>query len=82
MVEIIMATNDVHIREAIGIINGINVDFTTPEDYISGTIHLIMNGVLIKRDDDDSIIETGSNSFRMKIPPVTNDVIHVRYKEA
>lgn len=73
-----MASGDIRIREAIGIIDGVNVSFTTPENYQTGSIQSFLNGILQRLD---YLVETGVNSFDLEFPPRVDDTVHVRYVE-
>lgn len=64
--------------EAIGVIDGANVDFNTPVAYYPGTLFVFLNGQLLPQDDElQGPIELGGTSFRLPVPPVTDDRLHV-----
>lgn len=67
------------LAEAIGTIDGVNVDFTTPSAYFAGTVFAYKNGLLIRAIDDDGPIELGTNQVRMKEAPRTGDTLHFYY---
>lgn len=78
-----MATSDEKVEEAIGIINGINVDFSASLSYQSGTLFVFENGFLLPTDDDRGLVEDSpaAGTFHMKVAPKTDDEILVRYIE-
>jgi hypothetical protein len=67
------------IEDAIGVIDGVNKDFTTSLDYTAGTLNVWVNGVLVRQQDDDGWNETGANSFSMKEAPRLGDTLRVFY---
>lgn len=70
------------VEEAIGLINGGNVNFATPTPYQPGTLRLFKNGQLIRSSDDDGPTETGAATFVVGLPPIPGDTLTVRYLEA
>jgi hypothetical protein len=79
-----MSSGDEHFMESVtGDINGVNRDFSTLYDFVSDTLYVIEDGILIKQSDTAlGITVTGSNSFRTHEAPVTGRDIKVRYIEA
>jgi len=69
------------LAEAIGTIDGVNLDFTTPSAYYSGTVFMYLNGVLVRPADNDGIIELGGNEIRHKEAPKVGDTVHYYYQE-
>lgn len=67
------------LAEAIGVIDGVNKDFTTPSAYFAGTVFAYKNGLLIRAIDDDGPIEQGTNQVQMKEAPRTGDTLHFYY---
>jgi hypothetical protein len=67
---------------AVGTIDGVNTDFETPSVYYPGTLYHYMNGQLLDPSHDDGLVETGGNTFRLKVAPRTGDVVHVWYHES
>jgi len=69
--------SDPLVNEAIGVIDGANVDFQTAVAYQPGTVWLFFNGQLIPRENDDGgLIELGGVDVRLKRAPVVGDRIH------
>jgi hypothetical protein len=48
--------------------NGERIVFTTPEEYISGTLQVFINGVL-----EENITEVNASKFKIDPPPVMAD---------
>ena len=69
------------LAEAIGTIDGVNVDFNTPSAYYAGSLFAYKNGLLIRKVDDDGPIELGGSAVRMKEAPRTEDTLHFYYQE-
>lgn len=67
------------LTEAIGVIDGSNVDFTTPSPYYPGTLFSYLNGLLQRQSDEDGPIEMGDNRVRMRIAPRSTDTLHFYY---
>lgn len=70
------------LAEAIGTVDGVNLDFTTPSAYYSGTVFMYLNGVLVRPANNDGIIELGGNSIRHKEAPKVGDTVHYYYQES
>ena len=60
------------LERALGTIDGVNVDFTTPSPYISGSLNIFRNGQLLDQSSENGWTEVDPNAgtFRMKIPPL------------
>lgn len=69
------------IADAVGLVDGLNKDFTTPTDFTPGTLEVFRNGVLLRRQDDDGWIETGVNAFQLKEAPIPLELIRVFYTD-
>lgn len=69
------------LAEAIGTPDGVLDEFQTPSAYYAGTVFCYINGLLIRKSDDDGIIELGWNRIKHKIPPLTGDTVHYYYQE-
>lgn len=69
------------IADAVGLVDGVNKDFTTPTDFTSGSLEVFLNGILLRRQDDDGWIETGTNAFQLKETPQPLDLIRVFYTD-
>jgi len=69
------------LAEAIGTIDGVNVDFNTPSAYWPGTLFAYINGTLVREIDDDGPIEMGGTDVRMKLAPEVGDTLHFYYQE-
>ena len=67
------------IRPAVGVTNGVNTTFFTPDGYVSGTLRVWLNGLLMRADYDDGWTETGPNKFQMKQAPHVGDVVQAYY---
>lgn len=61
----------------LGLMNGINMNFTTEFDFNSVTLEVFLNG-LSQVEDTDFII-TGSNSFSLIEPPGSDENVTVSY---
>lgn len=73
--------SDPVLAEAIGPIDGVNVDFTTPSAYFPGTLWVYVNGVLVERDGDEGAVELGGNAFRLREALFPGDTLHAYYQE-
>ena len=60
------------LEQAIGVVNGINLDFEVPVAYMSGSLVVFRNGQQLKRELDNGWIETDptTGKFQMKIAPL------------
>lgn len=67
------------LAEAIGVIDGINVDFQTPSPYYPGTLFSYLNGLLQRQSDEDGPQEMGANAVRMRRAPRPTDTLHFYY---
>ena len=78
-----MATGDEHIEEAAGTVNGLNRNFSISLTYESGTLYVLGNGQLWPQDDDESAdeVDPGAGTFRLRVPPASDDRVLVRYIE-
>jgi len=58
--------------QAIGTVDGVNLDFATASAYAPGTLVVFLNGRQLKRELDNGWEETdpAAGEFRMKIAPV------------
>ena len=68
--------------EAIGTVDGANVDFQAVSPYYPGSLWAYLDGQLIRKTDDDGPIELGGASVRMKRAPRTGSTLHFYYQEA
>lgn len=66
---------------AVGTIDGVNTSFSATAAYTSGTLSVYLNGQLKRPDLDDGFIESNpsTGAFTMKEPPLSGDVLQVRY---
>lgn len=63
--------------EAVGAVDGVNVDFETTVAYQAGTVWLFLNGQLVPRvDDDGGLVELGGLDVRLKEAPRAGDRVH------
>lgn len=69
------------IADAVGLVDGVNKDFTTPTDFTPGSMEVFLNGILLRRQDDDGWTETGANAFQLKEAPKPLDLIRVFYTD-
>jgi hypothetical protein len=79
-----MATGDEKIETPAGDIDGANEYFTTSLPYVSGTLKVWRDGVLVRRYDDDGWAELSPSlgTFRIREVPRLGDTLSVRYIEA
>ena len=77
-----MAIGDIHLEIPSGAIDGSNVTFKTSAPMNPLIVNVWLNGVLIRRNDDDGFTISGVDTFDMNEAPVIGDTIHVRYEEA
>ena len=69
--------SDPVLSEAIGTVDGVNVDFQTTVAYFPGTLWFFLNGQLIPRvDDDGGLVELGGVDVRLKEAPRAGDRVH------
>jgi hypothetical protein len=69
--------SDPVVSEAVGTIDGVNVDFQTTVAYQAGTVWLFLNGQLIPRDNDDGgLVEQGGVDVRLLEAPRVGDRVH------
>ena len=70
------------VKNVAGDVDGANADFTTPTDYLSGTLRAIVNGAIYPIDDDQfGITELTSNTFRINTAPKVGFVVQAIYSE-
>ncbi len=62
-----------------GIPDGVNTLFKTLVPYKNGTLSAMLNGQVKKASRDDGFVELGNMQFRMKIPPLSDDVVGACY---
>lgn len=74
--------SDPVLAEAIGAIDGVNVDYTTPTVYSPGTLWVYINGLLVEQDGVEGVDELGGNAFRLREALRTGDTLHVYYQES
>lgn len=77
-----MATGDEHLERPTGAIDGVNVAFDVALPYLSDSVRLWRNGVLVRPGDDDGFDELGGTSIETREPPLPGDTLTVRYLEA
>lgn len=68
------------IKKLDGITDGINRAFYTEFTYITGTVRVFRNGILINGSLDDGWIEQGGNKILMKEPPACGDGMQAFYE--
>ena len=62
-----------------GTVDGINVQFETAKEYKAGTLVVFRNGQSLVDARDNGFEELGERKFRMKVPPVVDDIIGAYY---
>ena len=60
--------------------DGIVTDFTTPSNYVPGTVSVYLNGQRKLASLDDGFIEIAPATVRMKEPPLTGDTIAIQFE--
>jgi len=68
--------------QAVGVIDGVNRDFSTQTPYVSLTLRVLRNGLVVKRELEDGFLEISSSEFQMKRAPVLGDTLFTFYEEA
>jgi len=68
------------IEQAVGAVDGANVEFDTTASYHAGSTKLAINGVFKEPSDDDGWVEAGGTRVTLKLPPQTGDVIQIAYR--
>lgn len=63
------------IRVCSGVIDGSNLVFQTPAQYVPGSVRVFVNGQLLRADFDDGWVELGGDKIRLKIAPVVGDTV-------
>jgi hypothetical protein len=66
-------------RRLEGITNGANTLFETPTQYLSGSVQVFLNGILLEKNLADGWSEGGNRKILMKVPPLENDVVQAYY---
>ncbi len=66
---------------AIGVVDGVNRQFETSEDYGTDTLAVFRNGALMEKSADNGWAELGVKLFELKIAPKAQDVVHVFYMD-
>jgi len=61
-------------EQAIGTINGVNVDFQTSIRYVPDTLSVFLNGLR-----ERYITQLGDKDFRFDVAPVSGDIVDVEY---
>jgi hypothetical protein len=68
-------------EQAVGAIDGINVNFLTSTDYATGSLQVWRNGQLNRKTEPvEGWTELGFNAFSLFTPPLIGDVIQVGYR--
>lgn len=62
-----------------GISDGVNTLFQTAQAYRAGTLVAFRNGQALERTKNNGYIELGGKLFRMKEPPLPQDVVGAYY---
>jgi hypothetical protein len=66
----------------IGTPNGVLTDFTTPSEFVAGSLRAIWNGQVYKPDDDKfGWTELSTTKIRFTNPPRAGDVMTCFYQE-
>lgn len=70
------------IKTLAGTINGSNTSFTTPTQFVSGTVRVAVNGVFYASDDAIYGYSTsGTNAIEMTTAPKTGSSLQAFYTE-
>ena len=65
-----------------GTIDGVNKTFTTPVDYVAGSLRVFWNGSVFEPDDTQKgWTETGSDEIQTTVAPATNDVLQAFFQD-
>ena len=64
----------------VGIIDGVNRDYTTTHDYESDSVNMFLNGLLLVRSWPDGFIVIPPRTVRMNLPPRDGDSLHAEYR--
>lgn len=67
------------LEEAVGAVDGANVDFATSTAYLAGSLRVYLNGQLIRSSDDDGPTELGGTAFRLGVAPRVEDRVDAWY---
>lgn len=67
---------------AVGLVDGANVNFTTPSAYVSGSLSVWINGRLLQAELDNGFTEGVSPAFSFKVAPRLGSYIHCAYEAA
>lgn len=60
-------------------IDGVNVNFTTSVDYVSGSLRVYQNGLRLKEGASNDYITTGTNGIQFNDAPETGDILIIDY---
>lgn len=71
-----MAANSPKLEEAVGTKDGVNIIFSTTASYVPGTLFVYINGQLQSKD---FVTEITNLVFSVGYPPLTEDIVYVRY---
>ena len=66
-------------EELIGVINGANVMFQTNNNFISGHVHIYLNGLKLRPGVGNDYVELSENTIQMNYAPMSGDVIIADY---
>lgn len=67
------------VRVPTGAVDGVNVNFSVPHNYIAGSLRYILNGVLQNGIPGFTVTETGPNTFSVSSAPIVGDAVVVEY---
>lgn len=71
------------IENLIGVVDGLNTTFTTPSPFVSGTLKVIVNGLVYDSSDDYfGWTEVNEEEITMLNAPLTGYVLQAFYQEA
>lgn len=68
------------LEKAIGVIDGVNQLFQTPQAYYVGTVRTYLNGVLREPGAPDSGIEQGGADVLFSTAPLDGDTLHFWFR--
>jgi len=67
------------IEKLSGPVNGVNLTFETPQNFVPGSVKVFVNGIVLVADMDDGWTELGTKKVVMKIAPIPGDVLQAYY---
>lgn len=59
--------------------NGVNLIYQTSKDYLTGSVQVFRNGLLLEAALVDGFIELGNKKIQMKVAPISGEVLQAYY---